>query len=228
MSVILNSLKDVKIGQVSILHSMEHLLEMNSEQDSFVLDATVENLRALEKKEHDYFIPSRLLRYVDEDSDAMVYFELECYPFYRKIKEVIENGSKANGVFRFRRMTSGENLEIMADDLYVLSLLFGEPKEKHIKKTKRDSGTNHMILMMRFECGAMAHVEFTTSTVERVELEWSGMGQIIEFDSEELSGQLFPLEYTATDIKSCAKKIDAELIDRVRFYKSFIAGGTLI
>ena len=228
MSVILISLKEVKIGQVSILHSMEHLEEMNNEQDSFVLDATVENLKALEKKEHDYFIPSGLLRYINEDSKARVYFDLECYPFYRKIKQVIENGSKANGVFRFRRMTSGENLDIMADDLYVLSLLFGEPKEKHIKKTKRDFGPNHMILMVRFESGAMAHVEFTTSTVDRVEMEWSGMRQIIEFDSEELSGQLIPLQFTAADVKSVAKNIDAELIDRVRFFRSFIAGGTLI
>lgn len=227
MNVILGSFKEVELGQASRLYSVENLLEVNSEQGSFIMDATEENLRVLEKSGYDFFLPSGLLKYMNEDSKAKVYFELECYPFYRKIKEVIQNGSKANGVFRFRRMTKEDNLEIMADDLYVLSLLFGEPKEKQIKRAKRND-TSHIILMIRFDSGAMAHVEFTVANVERIEMEWSGIKRIVEFDSEELKGQLLPLQYNADDLLRSAKKVDAVLIEKVKFYRDILAGGTLI
>ncbi|MCM3359339.1 hypothetical protein [Psychrobacillus sp. MER TA 171] len=228
MSIILGDFTEVELGQASRLQSVEKLVEINGEQGSFVMDATEKNLRALEKSGYNIFIPADLLSYVNEDSDAKVYFELECYPFYKKIKEVIENGSKANGVFRFRRMVREYNLDIMAGDLYVLSLLFGEPKVRQIKRSKRDSGISHMILMIRFESGAMAHVEFTIANVERVEVEWSGVKRIVEFDSEELNGQLLPLQYNADDVMRSAKKVDAVLIEKVKFYRDFIAGGTLI
>ena len=197
MSIILGDFTEVELGQASRLQSVEKLVEINGEQGSFVMDATEKNLRALEKSGYNIFIPADLLSYVNEDSDAKVYFELECYPFYKKIKEVIENGSKANGVFRFRRMVREYNLDIMAGDLYVLSLLFGEPKVRQIKRSKRDSGISHMILMIRF-------------------------------DSEELNGQLLPLQYNADDVMRSAKKVDAVLIEKVKFYRDFIAGGTLI
>lgn len=228
MNVILGSFNDVKLGQASRLHSVEKLVEINGEQGSFVMDATEKNLRALEKSGYDIFISTDLLSYVNEDSNTNVYFELECYPFYQKIKEIIESGSKANGVFRFRRMVREDNLDSMAGDLYVLSLLFGEPKERQIKRSKGDSGTSHMILMIRFESGAMAHVEFTIANVDRVEMEWSGMKRIVEFDSEELNGQLLPLQYNADDLLRSAKKVDAVLIAKVKFYRDILAGGTLI
>lgn len=226
--MILGSFNEGELGQASRIYSVEKLMEINGEQGSFVMDATEENVKALEKRGYDFFIPSSLLKYVNEDSNAKVYFDLECHPFYRKIKEVIETGNKANGVFRFRRMVREDNLDIMAEDLYVLSLLFGEPKEKHIKRTERNSGTSHIILMIRFDSGAMAHVEFTVTNVERVELEWSGIKQIVEFNSDELKGQLLPLQYDTMDLVDSAKRINAELIDEVRFYKNLIAGGTLI
>ncbi|MEK4244067.1 hypothetical protein MKZ20_01840 [Psychrobacillus sp. FSL K6-2684] len=228
MSVILSSFNNIELAQADKLHSVEQQVMINSKKSSFVMDATESNLRALEKRGHEFYIPSDLLKHVNEDSNAKVYFDLECHPFYQKIKEVIEKGITSNGVFRFRRISKGNNPQLIADDLYVLSLLFGEPKEKHIKKSKLETVIRHIILMIRFESGVMAHVEFTFANVNRIELEWSGIKQIVEFDSENLRGQLLPLQYSANDLVSSAKKIDAVLMDKVRYYKNFVAGGALI
>ena len=227
MSIILGNLENVGLGQANMLHSLEQLLENNVEQGSFVMEATEGNVKILEKRGYEFFIPSSLLKYVNEDSNAKVYFDLECHSFFQKMKEVIEKGSKTNGVFRSRRMIKEDNLEVMADDLYVLSLLFGEPKDKHIKRSKRND-TSHIILMIRFDSGVMAHVEFTVANAERIEMEWSGMRQIVEFDSDELKGHLLPLQHETKILLASAKRINAEVIDKVRFYKNLIAGGTLI
>ena len=105
-----------------------------------------------------------------------MYFDLENYPFYQKVKEMIGKEDKPKGVLRFRRMVKkDENQSLLAGDLYVLSSLLGEPQDVQVKQTDQSVTPAHTIIMMNFGGGTMAHIEYTVTNQERIELEWSGI-----------------------------------------------------
>ena len=133
------------------------------------------------------YVPATLLDSVQGKS-VKVYHELELYPFFQAAKEIILKDGAPKGVFRLRRVIDGEKSNsIIASDLCVLSSVFGEPERIVIKHSRAGLEPQHVIAMLSFGGGTMAHVDYTFAMEEYVELEWSGVGQIIEFNSEEMN-----------------------------------------
>ena len=153
----------------------------------YVLAASEEQLKAVENSENEVYIPFTELTDDHQRSRLDVYFDLENYPFYQKVKEMIGKEDKPKGVFRFRRMVKqDENNSLLTGDLYVLSSLLGEPEDIQVKQTDQTVIPAHTIILMDFGGGTMAHIEYTVADQERIELEWSGIKTIIEFDSDQM------------------------------------------
>ncbi|MBS4208188.1 hypothetical protein [Bacillus sp. FJAT-50079] len=173
------------------------------------------------------FIPPHLLKTADEQ--LYVYFDLEQYPFFQKIKEAI---SDRKGVLRFRRMVDDDEREhIIANDLFVISTVLGELRKIHIKRTNQSIQPYHVIVTAQFHDRAMAHLEYTFSKGERIELEWSGIKKIIEFDSEEMRPiypkgyTSLPLGYSVESIIETAHQVDLDLLSKLKVYAEMIEGG---
>ena len=66
---------------------------------------------------------------------------------------------QSKGVLRFRRTMLEENQALVLSDLYVLSSIFGGLESVHIKQSKRQSGSIHMIMLVNFGKGIMSHIE---------------------------------------------------------------------
>ncbi|KPL59219.1 hypothetical protein [Rossellomorea vietnamensis] len=186
-------------------------------------------------KEVRLFIPSGLVDDCKDLSNVSVYFELELYPFYQKIKEEMVSDEKPRGVLRMRRTVSEKESEaVMLGDLYVLSSLVGEPSEAMVKRTKREVRPSHVILTVDFGRGTMGHLEYTfANEAERIEFEWSGIKRIIEFDSDEMT-PLTPegltpllLSYSVDAILSGAHPADEDLLQSLNKYRSLLNGGGL-
>ena len=77
----------------------------------------------------------------------------------------------------------------------------------------------------------MAHLEYTFADVEKIELEWSGVKQIIEFDSDEMNpfhpqqGSYLPLSYSADSILHTARQVDENLLNRLEQFTKLLQGG---
>ncbi|GAQ16943.1 hypothetical protein OPHB3_0867 [Oceanobacillus picturae] len=139
------------------------------------------------QKEDVIYIPSRLLSEVKHRHNVFVYFELECFPFFQKAKELIGTNSKPKGVLRYRRITKKDHNEaLLIEDVVSISLVLGKPKHVFIKRSKQKH-PYHVIVTLDFGGGTMAHIEYTLADRERIELDWSGIEQIIEFNSEEMN-----------------------------------------
>src|SRR5690625_5845764 len=80
-----------------------------------------------------------------------------------------------------------EEEALFASDLYILTELLGEPRDIKVRKTDAAVIPTHTIVMVNFGGGTMAHIEYTISNEERIEFEWSGTENIIEFDSEAMT-----------------------------------------
>lgn len=200
---------------------------------TYVLPATDQNVEQLRGGDHQLYIPSTLLK---EDHQLLtgekVYFDLENYPFYQAAKQLVQQKDKPKGVFRFRRMVKpGESESLFAGDLYVITSLLGEPEDVQVKRTNQSITPAHTILMINFGGGTMAHVEYTVSDQEKVELEWSGNKQIIEFNSNELkpvqpgSKTRLPLMYTVDAILENAHTVDQALVERLNNFRKLLSRG---
>ncbi|WP_421102832.1 hypothetical protein ACOKXV_08730, partial [Sporosarcina psychrophila] len=161
-----------------------------------------------------------------------VYFDLANYSFYQKVKELIGKGDKPKGVFRFRRMVNQyENNSLFTGDLYVLSSLLGEPQRIQVKQTDQTVIPVHTIILMDFGGGTMAHIEYTVTNQERIELEWSGIKTILEFDSDQMrsiqqgSKASLPLAYSVDAILATAQKVDQVLVNRLNYFSNLFNGG---
>ena len=200
---------------------------------TFILEITDKNLAAIDNSSHSFYIPSTALSAVDQDTAGLrVYFDLENYPFYQAAKAIITKEAKPKGVFRYRRtVKQGENDAILASDLFVLSSLLGEAQDVQVKRTNAKVTPSHTIIMINFGGGTMAHVEYTVSDHERIELEWSGDKNIIEFDSNEMrpiqpgSKTKLPLVYPVDTILATAYEVDQNLVDQLNHFESLIDGG---
>ncbi|MGG4550299.1 hypothetical protein ABER02_21340 [Rossellomorea marisflavi] len=132
------------------------------------------------------YVPERVASSFPE-GEVKVYFDLEVQSFFGKMVEEVKGGSE-KGVFRLRRKGPYER-EIMASDLFVLSGIFGELDEVRLK-TRKLGSVSHEIAMVRFG-GVMSHLEYTRSNApESLEVEWSGIKQIVEFDCAGMDGKL--------------------------------------
>lgn len=178
------------------------------------------------------FIPVELVEEY-KGKHAKVYFDLELYPFFQRMKEVFAGNGDPRGVLRLRRTLpeTGSDTDICAD-LFVLSAVAGEPERIHITATNRRKVPRHVILTLSFAEGKMAHLEYTFGgTDERIELEWSGIKRIAEFDSEEMtpvkpSGSTsLLLQYSVEDILEKSRIADEAFYEKLETCKKLVKGG---
>lgn len=220
------------LEKVHVIESVGGLTVTKGE--SYVLEHTDHHAEAVRNAEHSVYLPVSALTTGDKNQDVKVYFDLENYPFYQKAQEMIRQEAKPKGVFRFRRtLKQAVNESIIAEDLYVLSSLLGEPEDVQVSQSNQSVLPIHIILMINFGGGTMAHMEytFTQTDQERIEFEWSGVKNIIEFDSEALKPiqpdhhRNLALIYPVDSILNTAHQVDQELIDRLDHFKKLINGG---
>lgn len=220
------------VGNVSLLESVEQLNNTTNGDTTYVLAVSEERMKAEGISGNEVYIPFTEL---DDDQQRLgshVYFDLECYPFYQKVKELIGKEDKPKGVLRYRRMVNQyDNKTVLTGDLYVLSSLLGAPLDIQVKQTDQTVIPAHTIILMDFGGGTMAHVEYTVTERERIELEWSGIKTIIEFDSEQMrqiqqvTKTSLPLDYSVDAILASGQKIDQELVNRLNYFSNLITGG---
>ncbi len=221
------------LGKVQVIESVDELVG-NIEEKTYVLAYTDHHVQAVINAEHHVYLPARALTTDHRNLDVKVYFDLENYPFYQKAQETIRKESKPKGVLRFKRtINQGVNESLIAEDLHVLSSLLGEPTDVQVRETNRSVLPIHMILMVNFGGGTMAHLEytFTQTDQEGIEFEWSGVKHIIEFDSEALKPiqpdhrRNLSLVYPVDTIIEAAHQVNEKLIDRLDDFKKLINGG---
>ena len=145
------------------------------------------NLHEVKYGENNIYVPSSLLADVQEKENSNIYFELENYPFFEKAIEIIGAQNKPKGVFRYRRITKTDKDEsLLVEDIAVITALFGDPKSAYVKRTDNHVKPYHVIVTLNFGNGTMAHVEYTLANKNQIELEWNGIEQILEFNSDEM------------------------------------------
>jgi len=217
---------------VSLIESVEQLKDTTNMDAIYVLAVSGEQFKVEGNSGNEVYIPFTELTDDYKNLGWHVYFDLESYPFYRKVKELIGNEDKPKGVLRFRRMVNqDDNRTLLTGDLFVLSSLLGEPQDIQVKQTAQTVIPAHTIILMDFGGGTMAHIEYTVTDRERIELEWSGIKTIIEFDSEQMtpikhgSKTSLPLAYSVDAILTSAQKIDQELVKRLNYFSNLITGG---
>ncbi|MFD2044543.1 hypothetical protein ACFSTA_08705 [Ornithinibacillus salinisoli] len=187
-----------------------------------------ENVHKVPLDSHSVYMPSTLMD-GSHVKDGNVYFDLELYPFFQKAREVISKNTK--GVFRLRRIVGDEDNSIIASDLYVLSTVFGEPEHVYVKRSREDIATQHVIVTVNFGGGTMAHLDYTFSGQEYIELEWSGMQRIIEFNSNEMNPfgsklhTALPLSYSVDAILKLSYQVDDELVEKLEQFQQVVDGG---
>lgn len=221
------------VKNVSVLESVDQLMEADNGETTFVLAATDENLHALKNESHHVFMPSAMVTGEEENTNVSVYFDLENYPFYQQAKAIISQVENPKGVFRFRRtVTTAEDQSLFVGDLYILAGLLGEPEDVYVKMTDQSVTPAYIILMMNFGGGKMAHIEYTIHHQERIELEWSGIKNIIEFDSDEIksarpgSRSTLPLAFSVDSILATGHQVNQHIIGRLAHFEKLISGGT--
>ncbi|GGA79551.1 hypothetical protein [Ornithinibacillus halotolerans] len=162
--------------------------------------------------------------------DCYVYFDLESYAFFEKVKEIIQTASTPKGVFRMRRLQKNVEKYSVTTDVFVLTKLLGEAKDIFVKEANGD--VSHLIVTINFGNGCMAHLDYTTADREYIELEWSGNGHIIEFNTDDMNPfypkQLTnaPLVYDAEILMKNAHPIKPELLLQLEaLYKRLTGGG---
>jgi hypothetical protein len=187
--------------------------------------------KTAEEADH-VFIPVELAEEY-KGKHAKVYFDLELYPFFQRMKEVFAGNGDPRGVLRLRRILpkSGSDADICGD-LFVLSAIAGEPGRIHVTATNCSEATRHLILTVDFGKGKMAHLEYTFGgRDERIELEWSGIKRIAEFDSEEMTpvkpngSTRLPLQYSLEDILEKSRIADEAFYEKLDTYKTLVKGG---
>ncbi|KAA0965489.1 hypothetical protein FQ087_04075 [Sporosarcina sp. ANT_H38] len=220
------------LENVSLIESVEQLKNATNEDTTYVLAESEEYLKIVGDSKNAVYIPFTELTADYQRLGWHVYFDLENYPFYQKVKEMVEKDDKPKGVLRFRRMVNQyENNSILTGDLYVLSSLLGKAQGIQVKKTDQSVIPTHTIILMDFGEGTMAHIEYTVAEQERIEFEWSGIKTIIEFDSDQMrpiqrgSQPPLPLAYSVDAILASAQKVDQELVNQMNYFSKLINGG---
>lgn len=220
------------VENVILIESVEQLNNTTYEDTTYVLPVSEEYMGIIADAGNEVYIPFTELTVDHQSLGWHVYFDLENYPFYQKVKGLIDKEEKPKGVFRFRRMVKQyENNSLLTGDLYVLSSLLGEPQRIQVKQTDQTVILVHTIILMDFGGGTMAHIEYTVTNQERIELEWSGIKTILEFDSDQMrpiqqgSKASLPLAYSVDAILATAQKVDQVLVNRLNYFSNLFNGG---
>jgi hypothetical protein len=209
-------------------------IDRSSVPDGTVLLSPEEGrVKLAEVKPDHLFIPIDSAGDYIGNRNVNVYFDLELYPFFQGIKDVISADGDSKGVLRLRRTLpkNGSESDVYGD-LFVLSAIAGEPEAIHVRSTNREIIPQHIILTIRFSGGKMAHAEYTFGEgEERIEVEWSGIKTIAEFDSEEMTPikpnghTLLPLIYRVDDILEKSRRADGAFYEQLETYKTLLRGG---
>ncbi|MFC4557970.1 hypothetical protein ACFO3D_07085 [Virgibacillus kekensis] len=219
---------DLRTTSLKVVESTDHLTD-----ETVLLSSSDTYPEAELNKGHNVFVPSDLLDNGSAAAGVYVFFDLEIYPFFQKVKENIQKQDKPKGVFRFRRIVGkDETTSLAVGDLFIIASLLGEPEAVKVKHTNHTVTPYHMIVTVNFGEGTMAHMEYTFGNdAERIELEWSGIKNIIEFNSQEMapidpsSNTNLPLAYSVDSILNTARNADSVLIKRLNKYCQLINGG---
>lgn len=201
---------------------------VSADDNCWMPDCTIDKVNKLSIQGHKLYIPAEN-RFDSENIDAFVYFQLECFSFYQKAKEAISGDDELKGVFRFRRkLDEKPHIKQMTADLIVLSQVFGFIKDIHVKQSKPDVQPLHSIVTVHFEKGCLAHLEYTQSAHCQIEFEWSGIGRILEYNSDEmvsLTPKTEPLTVPYENILKYARKLDEELLNKLHAFEAILLGG---
>jgi hypothetical protein len=201
--------------------------------DTLLLSPEEWRVRSAEVKPDHLFIPLESAGDYIGNKNMNVYFDLELYPFFQRIKEVISADGDAKGVLRLRRTLpkNGSESDVYGD-LFVLSAIAGELEAIHVRSTNREIIPQHIILTIHFSGGKMAHAEYTFGEgEERIEVEWSGIKTIAEFDSEEMTPikpnghTRLPLVYCVDYILEKSRRADGAFYEQLETYKTLLRGG---
>lgn len=216
----------------TVIESIDEIASDNAE--TYVIDYAESDLQAVENAEAQVYIPATDLKDEHQNRDVHIYFDLENHSFFQKAKNIIEQEAKPKGVFRFHRVVKTANKdELITGDLFVMSRLLGDPEDVQVRATNPSTTPSHFILMINFGGGTMAHMEYTfiETDEEKIEFEWSGVKNIIDFNSETFkpiqpdNTRNLALVYPLDAIIASAHKVDAKLIDQIKNIKELISGG---
>lgn len=218
--------------KVTTTNSLEEIQEDTNRGVSYLIAANSENVNGVINKKGNIYLPYNLFNESYLNSKVYIYFELDVLPFFRVFTEIFKKEVNPRGVFRYRRAIQEERfLSTIVGDLYVITSLFGEQKDIHIKHSNLSLIPRHIIIMINFGGGTMAHIEYTVGVQEKIELEWSGIKNIIEFDSDQMKPvhpndrTLLPLTYSVDAIVSSAKVIDEKMLTRLDYFQKLLDGG---
>ncbi|MFC4025080.1 hypothetical protein ACFOUV_14895 [Oceanobacillus longus] len=215
------------------INFVESADQLTKENEIFIVDDNEANIEAFMDETDQVYIPFKLLDRATAKGNVHVYFELEQYPFFQKIKDAI---TVPKGVLHFKRtISTAESTQLIASDLIVFSAILGEPVDVKVKQTNPTVAPHHQIVTVNFGEGTMAHLEYTIGKAdEKIELEWSGIKQIIEFDSEEMKPLVpggytsLPLTFSVDSILTTAVKADEKLLERLQKFTQLITGGAKV
>ena len=221
------------LEKVHVIESVDEFIA-HEEGKIYVLEDKDEHVQAVINAEHEVYLPAGTLTAAYQCPNVKVYFDLENYTFYQKAKELIQKEKKPQGVLRFKRTTNQAlNESLMTEDLYVLSKLLGEPIDVQVRQTNPSVLPVHVIIMINFGGGTMAHLEytFTQTDEEHIEFEWSGVKNIIDFDSDALKpiqpdhSRNLALVHSVDSILQTAHELNKERMDQLDHFKRLINGG---
>lgn len=178
------------------------------------------------------YAPSSMLDDIQRKENVYVYLELENYPFFQKAKELIEKQDKPKGVFRYRRITKTDKDEsLLVEDIAVITSLFGQPVSTFSKRTDRQNKPYHVIVTLNFGGGTMAHVEYTLANKNQIELEWSGIEEILAFHSDEMNpliadeNENLSLKFKTTSILNRFYAVDQKFLTKLEKSRDLLKDG---
>lgn len=177
------------------------------------------------------YLPVEELDKVENHEQAYVYCDLTLYPFFHEVKNIMQENDSKKGVCRVRRTFSDDVNDMrIAGDIFVLNELFGEPEHIFVKRAKQAEKVSHIIVTINYGNGTMAHIDYTFHDAFRIEFEWSGIGKIIEFNSEESAPVVpiknidVPLTFTVESILENSRKLDASVLAEINDISMIVKG----
>lgn len=209
----------------------------DSQNDYTLLSPDETKLQKFLQGDYEYpiYVSSEYLSRFINLENVRIFFELQASAFYQKWLGLMENDFNKKGVLRIRRKSRETDfISKLRDDIFVLSQLFGPAISIHVNQSSKGVTLVHLIGLVKFESGAIAHLEYTTSLEETITFDWSGNKQIVEFNSTEMnpiepSLENNPLQYSVENIVACAFSLDHELKERLSsLEKRLRAGGEIL
>lgn len=178
---------------------------------------------------HQIYMPSHSIEQATRFKNAKIYMDLESYPFYQQVKNIIQKSETKKGVLRYWRMCKEDiNLSLLIEDIFVISSLFGDPEKIHLEHTGKAVQPYHIILTVHFSTGALAHIEYTLCEKEEIQIEWNSIQKMVVFSSAEMNAYITNDTYPSSLVLSPelifnhAHDLNDKLIEKLQKYKNYI------